>query len=43
MRRLLLELLPGAFRPGEKVVYVMAVDRIGKPPRHGKVYEVPNA
>jgi sugar lactone lactonase YvrE len=31
-----------AFGPGEKVVYVMALDQIDKAPWHGKVYEVPN-
>ena len=31
-----------AFGPGEKVIYVMALDQIDKPPYHGKVYEAPN-
>jgi len=31
-----------AFGPGEKVLYVMALDQIDKAPWHGKVYEVPN-
>ncbi len=31
-----------AFGPGEKVIYVMALDQIDKAPWHGKVYEVPN-
>ena len=31
-----------AFGPGEKVIYVMALDQIDKSPYHGKVYEVPN-
>lgn len=30
------------FGPGEKVIYVMALDQIDKAPWHGKVYEVPN-
>jgi gluconolactonase len=31
-----------AFGPGEKVIYVMAVDQIDQAPWRGKVYEVPN-
>jgi gluconolactonase len=31
-----------AFGPGEKVLYVMALDQIDQAPWHGKVYEVPN-
>lgn len=31
-----------AFGPGEKVLYVMALDQIDVAPWHGKVYEVPN-
>ena len=31
-----------AFGPGEKVIYVMALDQIDQAPYHGKVYEVPN-
>ena len=31
-----------AFGPGERVLYVMALDQIDKPPYRGKVYEVPN-
>jgi gluconolactonase len=31
-----------AFGPGEKVLYVMALDQIDAAPWHGKVYEVPN-
>lgn len=31
-----------AFGPGEKVLYVMALDQIDAAPWHGKVYEIPN-
>lgn len=31
-----------AFGPGEKTLYVMALDQIDAAPWHGKVYEVPN-
>jgi sugar lactone lactonase YvrE len=31
-----------AFGPGEKVIYVMALDQIDQAPYAGKVYEVPN-
>ncbi|HEY1386301.1 MAG TPA: SMP-30/gluconolactonase/LRE family protein [Dongiaceae bacterium] len=31
-----------AFGPGEKKLYVMALDQIDQSPWHGKVYEIPN-
>ena len=31
-----------AFGPGEKSIYVMALDQIDQAPYHGKVYEIPN-
>jgi gluconolactonase len=31
-----------AFGPGEKTIFVMALDQIDNAPWHGKVYEVPN-